>query len=97
MRHISDDLAQSLDGLLGECYDLAREHAAYQSYRSDAAKAMRERILADYHAGQALRALTLARSLLAVRTRLAESRHVTRTSTELTAAPSGNTVRMLSR
>lgn len=46
---------------------VARQHAAEQTYRRDAMRAIRERLMADYHARQAEEASSVAEALAALR------------------------------
>jgi hypothetical protein len=78
MRHITEETARLLDRVLATAEQISREHAAHQSYRRDAAKVMRERILTGYHQAQAEMALALAAELRQLRTQLQEAPRVTR-------------------
>lgn len=60
MIRLSNADARRLVKLLDDAQLLVREHALTQSYRRDACKFLRERILADYHDRQWNRAVHLA-------------------------------------
>lgn len=60
MIRLSNADARRLVRVLDQAAVLLREHAAEQSYRRDACRAVRERILADYHQRQHEHALAVA-------------------------------------
>lgn len=64
MIHLSNVDAKRLVKLLDQAATIARQHAAEQSYRRDACRAVRERILTDYHDRQHRAALDVADDLV---------------------------------
>lgn len=60
MIRLTNSDARALVALLEHAQTALREYALYQAYRRDACKAMRERILADYHHRQWTSAIALA-------------------------------------
>jgi hypothetical protein len=78
MRCLSEKSASSLLSLLADAEHVIREHAAEHSYRATAMKAIRERLLHQYHDRHATSLLVLAESVSEARIFLDEAKTVTR-------------------